>query len=106
VVPSVVCVATSTGAWRTAQNELNARMLGWFGSTGGLPDLALRRVACAHALLVRLAVTDELAYVTLAVIARLPAVIAEAAHARAGDFRDYPSRLPDYRYIDDDGVAP
>jgi hypothetical protein len=105
-VPEVACAATGASAWRIAQADLDVRMREWFGGARGLPEVMLRRVACAHAILVRLGAADELAYVTLATMARLPAVIAEAAHARAGDFRDYPTRLPDYRYVDDEGAAP
>jgi hypothetical protein len=104
-IPDVACATTSTSAWRATQADLDSRMRQWFGIGRGLPEVSLRRVACAHAVLVRLGVVDELAFVTLATLARLPAVIAEAAHARAGAFHEYPTRLPDYRYVDERGTA-
>lgn len=99
-------VALAGGPVTEAQRALDGRMRGWFGSGGGLPDVPLRRVACAYAILFRLGLRDLLAIATLATCARLPAVIAEAAHARAGDVRPYPTHLPNYQYVDDQGAAP
>jgi hypothetical protein len=105
-VPAAAQALDAGSAWHDVQAALAARMRGWFGATGGLPDVPLSRVACAHALLHRLGLRDALVVETLATWARLPAVIAEANHARAGGIRAYPARLPDYQYVDEQGASP
>ena len=80
-------------------------MRGWFGAGRGLPPVALTRVACGHALLHRLGLCGPLAIETVTVCARLPVIAAEAAFARAGAIRSYPARVPDYQYVDGQGVA-
>lgn len=89
-----------------AQAWLHRQMLRWFGPAGGLPQRPLHRLACAHALLHRLGWREPLAVELLVTWARLPAVIAEASFTRAGAVRDYPARVPDYRYVDERGAAP
>ncbi len=89
-----------------ARAWLDAQMLEWFGVGGGLPARPLNRVACAYAILHRLGWRTQLALELLLVWARLPAVIAEASFARAGAVRTYPARLPDYRYVDEQGTSP
>jgi hypothetical protein len=96
---SLAC-ATEAQAW------LHRQMQRWFGPAGGLPPQPLHRLACAHALLHRLGWRDPLALELLVTWARLPAVIAEASFTRAGAVRDYPARVPDYRYVDERGAAP
>mgnify|MGYP000007511284 CR=1 FL=1 len=71
-----------------------------------LPAAPLHRVACAYAILHRLALRAPLAIEAIAVWARLPVVAAEAAHARAGAVRGYPARLPDFQYVDAAGATP
>lgn len=85
---------------------LDERMRGWFGRDRGLPDAPLSRLACGHALLHRLGLRGALVIETVLVWARLPAVIAEAARVRAGAIRGYPTQLPDYQYVDDQGASP
>ena len=89
-----------------AQRWLDGRMRAWFGPAGGLPREPLTRLACAHALLHRLGLREPLAAETVALVARLPVVAAEAACARPGAIRSYPARLPDYQYVDGAGAAP
>jgi hypothetical protein len=91
-----------------AQRWLDQQMRGWFGDARGLGagEVALHRTACAYAILHRLGLTEPLAVELLVTWARLPAVIAEASFARPGDVRSYPARLPDYRYVDEQGAAP
>jgi hypothetical protein len=105
-VPEVARLAAVSATWRASQAALSTRLRRWFGDAGALPEVPLRRLACAHAILFRLGVREPLALETLAVWARLPAVIAEAAFARAGVVRDFPTRLPDYQYVDDHGASP
>lgn len=93
-------------AWTAMQAGLSARMRGWFGAGGALPDVPLRRVACAYAILFHLGMRPGLVLEAMVAWARLPAVIAEASHVRIGAIRDYPARLPDYQYVDDEGAAP
>lgn len=89
-----------------AQRWLDAQLRSWFGDARGLPDVPLHRPAIAYAILHRLGLTEPLAVEALATWARLPAVIAEAASLRPGAIRAYPARVPDYRYVDDEGAAP
>ncbi len=89
-----------------AQRWLDAQLRSWFGEARGLPDVPLHRTAVAYAILHRLGFTEPLAVEALATWARLPAVIAEAAFLRPGAIRSYPARVPDYRYVDDEGAAP
>lgn len=89
-----------------ARAWLDAKMLEWFGERGALPARPLHRIACAYAILHRLGWRAELAFELLLVWARMPAVLAEASFARPGAVRDYPARLPDYRYVDDEGTSP
>ena len=89
-----------------ARRLLDERMRGWFGPQRGLPDAPLSRLACAHALLHRLGLRGALVVETVLVWARLPAVIAEAARVRAGAIRSYPTQLPDYQYVDEQGASP
>lgn len=104
-VPEVALAADASDEAIAAQRWLDARMRAWFGAERGLPKVSLTRVACAHALLHHLGLRGPLATETVTVWARLPVVAAEAAHARAGAVRMYPARLPDYQYVDGQGVA-
>lgn len=104
-VPAVVCDAEQSDEAAVAQRWLDSRMRGWFGAGRGLPPGALTRVACAYALLHRLGLRGPLALETVTVCARLPVIAAEAAYTRAGAIRSYPARLPDYQYVDSEGVA-
>lgn len=97
-------LATSPAA--AAPAWLDAAMRRWFGPTRGLPSASLHRVACAHAILHRLGFREPLALELLTSWARLPAVIAEALAAVPGAVRSYPARLPDYRYLDEEGSSP
>jgi hypothetical protein len=86
------------------QRELAARTAGWFGKTRALPATpTLTRIACAHALLHQLGFRDAYAIEAVAVWARLLVVVAESTTIRIGGFRQYPARLPDYQYVDDEG---
>lgn len=91
-----------------AQHWLDLQMRSWFGDARGLRarGVALHRTACAYAILHRLGLTEPLAVELLATWARLPAVIAEASFAKPGAVRSYPARVPDYRYVDEQGAAP
>lgn len=89
-----------------AQAWLHRRMQRWFGPARGLPARPLHRLACAHAILFHLGWREPLAVELLVTWARLPAVIAEASFTRAGAVREYPARVPDYRYVDERGAAP
>ncbi len=104
-VPDVARQPQPSAAWPDIQATLSTSMRSWFGAPAALPDVPLRRIACAHAILHHLGVREALALETLAAWARLPAVIAEAGFARAGVVRDFPTRLPDYQYVDDRGAA-
>jgi hypothetical protein len=88
------------------QRALSARMTAWFGEALALPATpVLTRIACAHALLARLGFRDANVIDALTVWARLLVAIAESMHVGLGAFRDYPARLPDYRYVDDEGQS-
>lgn len=89
-----------------AQRWLDGQLRTWLGPRAGLPATPLTRVACAHAILHQLGLTDPLALDALTTWARLLAVTAEAAFARIGGVRQYPARLPDYQYIDGQGAQP
>jgi hypothetical protein len=104
-VPACALAGESSVDAAAAQRWLDGRLRSWFGVERGLPKEPLTRVACAYALLHHLGLRGPLALETVTMCARLPLVAAEAAHARAGGVRDYPARLPDYRYVDGEGVA-
>ena len=87
-----------------AQAWLDGQMQVWFQR--GLPPVPLTRGACARAILHRLGLRGALVLDALATWARLLAVTAEAAFARAGAIRSYPARLPDFQYVDDRGAQP
>ncbi|MEP7123374.1 MAG: hypothetical protein ABJE95_20780 [Byssovorax sp.] len=79
----------------------------WFGPDAALPESpVLGRVAGGHALLHRLGLRDPQLVEGVVTWARLLIVIAETASLRAGAVRDYPARLPDYQYVDDQGGSP
>jgi hypothetical protein len=105
-VPAVAIDPGPTIVGIAFQHWLSARFVAWFGPERGLPDVPLHRVACAYAILHRLELRSPLAIETLAMWARLPAIAAEAANARAGAVRQYPARLPDFQYVDDRGTTP
>ncbi|RYE87741.1 MAG: hypothetical protein EOO75_14085 [Myxococcales bacterium] len=86
-----------------AHRWLRAQAVRWFGPSHPLASAPpLRRVALGHALLHALGFTDDLSVTTVLVTARLPVVIAEASRQREGGVTDYPARLPDYMYVDDE----
>ena len=88
------------------QRALAARTTTWFGDARALPEApVLSRIACAHALLHRLGFRDPYAIEAVVVWARLLVVIAESTTVPIGGFREYPARLPDYRYVDDEGQS-
>ena len=58
-------------------------------------------MAAAYALLHRLGISDPVRLHAFSAWARLPVVLAEAAHARAGAITGYPARLPDYAYTEE-----
>lgn len=89
-----------------AQHVLDRQLRGWFGVDGGLPSVALTRVAIAYAILHRLGLRAPLVVDALTTWARLLVVTAEAAFAQVGAIRQYPARLPDYRYVDERGAQP
>lgn len=105
-VPAAALHPAPGGAWPAMQAALSGRMRGWFGAGAELPAVPLRRVACAYAILFRLGLRPGLLLEAVVAWARLPAVIAEASHVRIGAIREYPARLPDYQYVDDEGAAP
>lgn len=75
----------------------------WFGEARALPPRpTLRRVAAGYALLHRLGIRDPFRRLAFATWARLPTVLAEAACVAPGSVMRYPTKLPDYRYIEDD----
>jgi hypothetical protein len=104
-VPACALAAATSDEAAAAQRWLDGRMRAWFGVDRGLPKPPLTRVACAYALLHHLGLRGPLAIETVTLWARLPAVAAEAAQASIGAVRQYPARLPDYRYVDGEGVA-
>ncbi len=104
-VPAVACAPIESAEAAAGQRWLDSKMRLWFGAGRGLPPGALTRVACGYALLARLGLRGPLAIETVTVWARLPAIAAEAAHAGAGAVRQYPARLPDYQYVDGQGIA-
>lgn len=99
-------LTTETLDGAAARRWLDGQLRDWFGADRGLPFAPLSRAACALAVLHRLGLHDPLVAEAIAVWARLPSVIAEAAPAKAAAVRGYPARLPDYQYIDDRGATP
>lgn len=105
-VPEVARAPEASPEAIAAQAWLDLQLRGWFGADRGLPTVPIHRVACAYAVLHRLGLRGPLVVDALTVWARLLAVVAEAAHARAGAVRLYPACLPDYQYVDARGAQP
>lgn len=100
------CALAESAAGAVELEWLNACMARWFGPAAALPAAPLHPRACAYAILHHLGLREPLTLELLAAWARLPVVLAEALAARPGDVRSYPARLPDYRYLDDEGASP
>lgn len=105
-VPACALALEASAEDVAAQAWLDGQLRAWFGSTRGLPSVPVSRLAQGYAVLHHLGLRGPLAIEAIALWARLPVVAAEAAHVGLGAIRDYPARLPDYRYVDDAGAAP
>jgi hypothetical protein len=105
-VPACALAIDASAEEIAAQAWLDGQLRAWFGPTRGLPSVPLSRLAQGYAVLHHLGLSEPLAIEAIALWARLPVVAAEAAHVGLGAIRDYPARLPDYRYVDDAGAAP
>lgn len=100
--PAPAVLADPTADQRERHRRLAAASARWFGPDRALPvDPVLTREATAYALLHRLGVGDPLRLQAFATWARLPVVLAEAAHAVPGAVTEYASDLPPYRYVED-----
>ena len=101
-VPSVFAIEADephAGAARDRYVALCARSAAWFAEPLPL-ELALNRVGSAYALLLRLGQHAPLALVAWTTLARLPVVFAEAARTAPGSVTQYPTRTPDYVYVE------
>jgi hypothetical protein len=105
-VPACALAIDASAEEIAAQAWLDGQLRAWFGPTRGLPSVPVSRLAQGYAVLHHLGLSEPLAIEAIALWARLPVVAAEAAHVGLGAIRDYPARLPDYRYVDDAGAAP
>ncbi len=102
-IPELAIEPSPTPEQVQAHAALAADSLRWFGPSRELPATpVLRRVAAGYALLHRLGLRDPLVVQALVTCARLPVALAEAARTRAGAVLSYATRVPNYRYVEED----
>jgi hypothetical protein len=98
--PAAWVVHEPNAADLAAHDDLVRASIDWFDVP--LPARpVLTRVAGAYALFHRLGIVDPVRLHALSAWARLPVLLAEAACTRPGSIASYPTRLPDYEYVED-----
>jgi hypothetical protein len=100
-VPEVAIEPHPTREQVEAHARLAVDSARWFGADKALPGSpVLRRVAAGHALLRRLGLRESFTLQAWITWARLPVALAEAARTRPGAVSNYATRVPPYRYVE------
>ncbi len=98
--PPEVLEPEPTEAQQAAWSRLTADATRWFGASHPFTGAPWRRVPAAYALLHALGLRDAPRLQTLATMARLPVMLAEAACTAPGSVMRYPTGTPGYRYVE------